>query len=135
MDSDNPNSTPWASLPSASENDSQTLEIKKSLRRLDRKDSWYWWNATLVIILLTGAIVVLSLPRLLPEHDPSYNLQLSIAVRGLLGMVLIFNVYTLYQQHLLRQLRNHLAEQIEIATAQRVRAKACLLYTSDAADE
>jgi len=124
MDSDNPNSTPWASLPSASENDSQTLEIKKSLRRLDRKDSWYWWNATLVIILLTGAIVVLSLPRLLPEHDPSYNLQLSIAVRGLLGMVLIFNVYTLYQQHLLRQLRNHLAEQIEIATAQRVRAKA-----------
>src|ERR1700733_12540490 len=78
--------------------------IKTSLRRLDRKDSWYWWNAILVIMLLMGAIVVLSLPRLLQGNDdPSFQLQLGLAVRGLLGLVLIFNVYTLYQQHLLRQ--------------------------------
>src|SRR6266480_2190776 len=87
------------------ENDGQTLEIKQSLRRLDRKDSWYWWNAVLVIMLLMGAIGVLSLSKLLPDDDPSYNVQLSIAVRGLLGLVLIFNVYTLYQQYLLKQLR------------------------------
>ncbi len=109
-----------ASLP---ENDAQTAEIKKNLRHLDRKDTWYWWNAVLVIMLLTGAIVVLSLPKLFHENDPSYNLQLSAAVRGLLGLVLIFNVYTLYQQYLLKQLRNHLAGQIEISTAQEVRAK------------
>lgn len=42
----------------------------------------------------------------------------------MLGLVLIFNIYTLYQQHLLRQLRNHLAGQIEITTEQEVRAKA-----------
>jgi two-component system cell cycle response regulator len=41
----------------------------------------------------------------------------------LLGLVLIFNVYTLYQQYLLRQLRNHLAGQIEVSTEQSVRAK------------
>jgi len=116
--------SPIASPPPSPESDSQTLEIKETLRRLDRKDSWYWWNAVLVIMLLLGAIVVLTLPRLLPEDDPSYNLQLSIAVRGLLGLVLIFNIYTLYQQHLLKQLRNHLAGQIEIATEQKVRAKA-----------
>jgi len=124
MNSDSPNLTHSMGSPSGTpENDGQTLEIKKSLRRLDRKDSWYWWNAVLVIMLLTGAIVVLSLPKLLPDDDPYYNVQLSIAVRGLLGLVLIFNVYTLYQQHLLRQLRNHLAGQIEIATEQKVRAK------------
>ena len=52
------------------------------------------------------------------------HLQLTLAVRGLLGLVLIFNVYTLYQKHQLRQLRNHLAGQIEIATEKRVRAEA-----------
>ena len=99
--------------------------IKTSLRRLDRKDSWYWWNAVLVIMLLMGAILVLSLPRLLQGNDdPAFQLQLAVAVRGLLGLVLIFNVYTLYQQYLLKQLRNNLAGQIEIATEQRVRAEA-----------
>jgi diguanylate cyclase (GGDEF)-like protein len=111
------------SPPSAPKNDSQTLEIKKSLRRLDRKDVWHWWNAVLVIMLLMGAIVALSLPKLLHADDPFFNAQLTIAVRGLLGLVLIFNLYTLYQQHLLRQLRNHLAGQIEITTQQKVRAE------------
>src|SRR5216684_4125514 len=105
MNSDSPILTHSMGSPSGTpENDGQTLEIKKSLRRLDRKDSWYWWNAVLVIMLLMGAIVVLSLPKILPDDDPSDNVQLSVAVRGLLGLVLIFNVYTLYQQHLLRQL-------------------------------
>jgi len=72
MNSDSPNLTHSMGSPSGTpENDGQTLEIKKSLRRLDRKDSWYWWNAVLVIMLLTGAIVVLSLPKLLPDDDPS----------------------------------------------------------------
>ena len=124
MNSDSTRLTQSMESPSCTpEDDSQTLEIKKSLRRLDRKDSWYWWNAVLVIMLLMGAIGVLSLSKLLPDDDPSYNVQLSIAVRGLLGLVLIFNVYTLYQQYLLRQLRNHLAGQIEISTEQSVRAK------------
>jgi diguanylate cyclase (GGDEF)-like protein len=99
--------------------------LKTRLRRLDRKDFWYWWNAVLVIMLLMGAIGVLSLPRLLQGNDdPAFQLQLTLAVRGLLGLVLIFNVYTLYQQYLLKQLRHHLAGQIEIATEQRVRAEA-----------
>ena len=74
-------------------------------------------------MLLTGAIVSLSLPKTLGDNDFSSQLQLEVAVRGLLGLVLIFNIYMLYQQHLLRQLRNHLSSQIEAATAQRVRAE------------
>jgi diguanylate cyclase (GGDEF)-like protein len=75
-------------------------------------------------MLLMGAILALSLPRILGDNDSSSRLQLDVAVRGLLGLVLIFNVYMLYQQHLLRQLRNHLSSQIEAATEQRVRAEA-----------
>ena len=98
-------------------------EIRYSLRALDRKDWWHWWNSILVIMLLMGAIVALSLPKILSDNDVGSQLQLEVAVRGLLGLVLIFNVYMLYQQHLLRQLRNHLSNQIEVATEQRVRAE------------
>src|SRR3984893_8848738 len=99
-------------------------DFKKSLRRLDHRVSWQWWNAVLVITLLMGTIVVLSLPREFQSDDPLFQLQLTNAVRGLLGLVLIFNVYTLYQQHLLKQVRNELAKQVEIATEQRIRAEA-----------
>jgi len=74
--------------------------------------------------LLTGAIVAMSLPRIFGDNDFSSRQQLDLAVRGLLALVLIFNVYMLYQQHLLRKLRNHLSTQMEIATEQRVRAEA-----------
>ena len=109
-----------------SEMESLTLapDFKKSLRRLDLRVSWQWWNAVLVITLLMGTIVVLSLPRDFQRDDPLLQLQLTNAVRGLLGLVLIFNVYTLYQQHLLKQVRNDLARQVEIATEQRIRAEA-----------
>jgi diguanylate cyclase (GGDEF)-like protein len=99
------------------ESGTRAPDFKKSLRRLDRRVSWQWWNAVLVITLLMGTIVVLSLPRDFQRDDPLFQLQLTNAVRGLLGLVLIFNVYTLYQQHLLKQVRNDLARQVEIAEA------------------
>jgi diguanylate cyclase len=106
------------------ESGSLAPDFKKSLRRLDHRVSWQWWNAVLVITLLMGTIVVLSLPKEFQGDDPLFQLQLTDAVRGLLGLVLIFNVYTLYQQHLLKQVRNDLAKQVEIATEQRIRAEA-----------
>jgi diguanylate cyclase (GGDEF)-like protein len=106
----------------ATSEDSQ-LEIRRSLRALDRKNWWHWWNTVLVIMLLLGAIFSLSLPKILEDNNFTSQLQLGLAVRGLLGLVLIFNIYMLYQQHLLKQLRNHLSSQMEVATEQRVRAQ------------
>jgi diguanylate cyclase (GGDEF)-like protein len=111
------------SQPSDAATSDSPLEMRRSLRVLDRQNWWHWWNTVLVIMLLMGAILALSLPKTLSGNDFSSRLQLDIAVRGLLGLVLIFNVYMLYQQHLLRQLRNHLSSQIEVATEQRVRAE------------
>lgn len=106
------------------ENCSRPADIKASLYQLDRQDSWRWWNAILVITLLMGLVVVLSLPQLLRSNDPSFESRLTLAVRGLLGLVLFFNVYTLYQQHLLRQLRGGLARQMAEASEQKARAEA-----------
>src|ERR1700730_204237 len=91
----------------AATNDS-SLEIRQSLRVLDRRNWWHWWNTVLVIMLLMGAIAALSLPSILSDKNLSSQLQIEIAVRGLIGVVLIFNVYMIYQQHLLKRLRNYL---------------------------
>jgi len=94
------------------------------LRRLDRQDRWRWWNTILVVMLLMSAIVAIWLPTSLGDNNLASRQELDIAVRGLLGLVLIFNMYMLYQQHLLRRLRNYLSSQMEVATEQRVRAEA-----------
>jgi diguanylate cyclase (GGDEF)-like protein len=101
-----------------------TLEIQHSLRVLGRKGWWHCWNTVLVIMLLMGAIVTLTLPTSLRLGDYASQVEMSMAVRGLLGVVLIFNLYMIYQQHLLRGLRNHLEKQVKIATEQKERADA-----------
>jgi diguanylate cyclase (GGDEF)-like protein len=99
-------------------------EIRQMLRSLDRRNRWHWWTTILVIMLLMGAIVAISPPRILGDNDFSSRQQLDLAVRGLLALVLVFNIYMLYQQHLLRKLRNYLSNQMEVVTEQRVRAQA-----------
>ena len=101
-----------------------TAEIQHCMRELDRKAWRHWWNAVLVIMLLIGAILSFTLPDVITSSDSISQMELVLAVRGLLGLVLIFNIYMLYQQRLLRVLRSHLAMQIEVATEQRVRADA-----------
>jgi diguanylate cyclase (GGDEF)-like protein len=102
----------------------RSQEVRLRLRLLDRKNWWHWWNTVLVIMLLMGGIGALSLPRILSDKDLSSQVEIETAVRGLLGVVLIFNIYMLYQQHLLGLLRRYLSNQMEVATEQRVRAEA-----------
>jgi diguanylate cyclase (GGDEF)-like protein len=101
-----------------------TSEIRQTLRVLDRKGWWHWWNAILVIMLLMGAVVSLSVPHIIDSSDSTSQLELSLAVHGLLGLVLIFSIYSLYQQYLLGSLRGNLAKQVVIATQQEERADA-----------
>ena len=104
--------------------DRKSLDIHQNLRVLERRNWWHWWNTVLVIMLLMGAIATLSLPKILSEQDISSQQQIEIAVRGLLGVVLIFNIYMLYQQYILGRLRTDLSSQAEVAAEQRARVEA-----------
>lgn len=84
-------------------------EIRLLQRRMDRKNRWQWWNAVVVTVLLLVAIVVFSLSQRLQSDDSSLTLYLP----GLLGLVLIFSVHTLYQQHVLKLLRNQIRPRID----------------------
>ena len=73
-------------------------------------------------MLLMGAIGSFSLPNIISFSDSQSQPELALIVRGLLGLILIFNIYMLYQQYILRVLRRHLATQLQVATEQKVRA-------------
>ena len=87
------------------------------------RDWWLWWAAIVVILVLTLTILTFSLPNLFREADRSAQLNLSLAVRGLVGLVLIFNIYTIYQQFLIKRLRQEMAQHVVQMTHLKVRTE------------
>ena len=96
--------------------------IRAALARLERRDWWLWSAAVVVMLLLTVAVVSMSLPTLMADPYSFFQFNLEQAVRGLVGVVLLFNVYTIYQQVLIKRLRAQLASQIEMMASLRLRA-------------
>lgn len=102
----------------------QQIEIaKKNLRGLERRDWWLWWSAVTVMLLLTLTVVTLSLPNILRESDRIFQLNLNLAIHGLVALVLLFNTYTVYQQWLIKRLRTQTAKHLEILSRLRIRAE------------
>lgn len=95
---------------------------RKHLKGLERRDWWLWWSAVTVMLLLTLAVVIVSLPNILRESDRIFQLNLSLAIHGLVALVLLFNIYTVYQQWLIKRLRTQTARHLEILSRLRVRA-------------
>jgi diguanylate cyclase (GGDEF)-like protein len=88
-------------------------EIREGLQRLDRKQWWMWSSAVMIILLLTIGMASFAFPSLMRLGEGTYSFFLSQAVRSLLGLVLIFSVYTIYQQHLINRIRRQLSEQMD----------------------
>ena len=89
---------------------SESQEIRAKLKQIEKRNWWSWWHAVLVMLLLTAAVVSLSVPTLLHEADTFFRFNLGQAVRGLVGLVLLFNTYAIYQQVLIKRLCRQLAE-------------------------
>lgn len=90
-----------------------SAEIRKGLKNLDRRQWWMWSSAFLIILLLTIGMASFTFPSLMQLGEGTYSFFLSQALRGLLGLVLIFAVYTIYQQHLINRIRGQLADQVD----------------------
>lgn len=101
-------------------------EIRTSLRKIGRSNWTLWCLAVIIALALTVAVATLSMTVIFDAHDPFYHFRLSQAVRALVGMVLLFSVYTLYQQFQLTRTRRRLAEQVEISTEQHLLAQSYL---------
>lgn len=85
-------------------------EIADSLSRIEKRDWWIWGYTVFVILLLTGAILSLALPSIYQGAEALFSIKLREAVYGLAALVVLFNVYAIYQQVLIKRLRRQLAE-------------------------
>ena len=87
--------------------------FREHMRKLDRRQWWLWSSTVLVLILLTVAIASFAFPALLSREQTTYSFYLNQAVRSLVGIVLLFSVYLVYQQTMIIRMRNELANQIQ----------------------
>src|SRR5690348_13652903 len=85
-------------------------EIVEKLRKIERRDWWVWANSIFVMFLLTGALVTFTYPSLAPSAKPLFKIKVAEAAFCLVALVVLFNVYTIYQQVLIKRLRRQLAE-------------------------
>jgi hypothetical protein len=90
-------------------------ELQAGMERLERREWWRWAAALVIMLLLTLGVFSLSLPGM--GKDTSKEDQLGLAVRGLFALVLLFDVFAIYQQVLITRMRRQLAGQIGVLAA------------------
>ena len=88
-------------------------QIREHLHRLDRRQWWLWSTTVAVILLLTLAVASFAFPAMLSHEESTYSFYLNQAVRALVGLVLVFSVYLIYQQMQLMKLRHEVADQMQ----------------------
>ncbi len=87
--------------------------FREHLRKLDRRQWWLWSSTVFVLVLLTIAVASFAFPAMLSIEQVTYSFYLNQAVRALVGIVLLFSVYVVYQQTMIVRMRNELADQIQ----------------------
>ncbi len=86
------------------------LDANGQLKRLERQDWWRWATVISVTLLLTFGVFALSLPEL--KRGFMDQARLDLSVTALCGIVLLFDVFALYQQVIIMRLRRQLATHI-----------------------
>jgi len=80
-----------------------------NIRGIERREWFLWFAAVVVTLLLTAGLASF----LLREQEDTSSV-LHQAVRGLVALVLIFDMYTLYQQLQIKKMRRKLVEGEEL---------------------
>src|SRR6478735_8683554 len=82
--------------------------------QIEGREWWLWGMAVIVTLVLTFGIVSLTYFQLHPQAEGSYWTNLKEWVRGLACVVLLFDVYTLYQHLQLQRMRRRMAERDQL---------------------
>jgi two-component system cell cycle sensor histidine kinase/response regulator CckA len=92
----------------------QSAIPRTNFRHIERREWWLWAAAVSITLLLTLGLASFLLPEVHDIHDfLSLNL-LPQAVRGLVGLVFIFDLYTIYQHLLIFRIRRELVKRDEL---------------------
>jgi PAS domain S-box-containing protein len=80
------------------------------MRQVEGREWWLWGFAVAVTLVLTFGILSLTFPGFHIPTNSVYSLSLKEWVRGLAALVLLFDIYTVYQHLQLQRMRRQLAE-------------------------
>jgi diguanylate cyclase (GGDEF)-like protein/PAS domain S-box-containing protein len=80
------------------------------VREVEWREWWLWGFAVAVTLVLTFGILSLTFPGFHMGNDRVYVLSLKEWVRGLAALVLLFDIYTVYQHLQLQRMRRRLAQ-------------------------
>lgn len=117
MSSDKKQKQPPIGRSAPGRNNSSPATLSANFRKMEKHEWWLWAAAVAVTLLLTSGLASFLLPGVgLPgtESDEPTSSILPQVVRGLLGLVLIFDIYTLYQQLKINRIRRTLVGQEEL---------------------
>jgi two-component system, cell cycle sensor histidine kinase and response regulator CckA len=81
---------------------------------VERRDWWLWLCAIFITLLLTAAILSFVLPELHSHWTMFNSAPISDTVMGLVGLVLLFDIYTVYQHFQIQAVRKQLLEREEL---------------------
>ena len=84
------------------------------IHRVEGREWWLWAYAIAVTLVLTFGILSLTFPGFQLPRDDFNSLTLREWVRGLAALVLLFDIYTVYQHRQLVRIRRRLAEREQL---------------------
>jgi PAS domain S-box-containing protein len=84
------------------------------MRQLEGREWWLWGSAVAVTLVLMFGIFSLTFAGFVRPTDTVYSLNLKEWARGLAALVLLFDIYTMYQQRQLQRIRRQLAEREQL---------------------
>jgi PAS domain S-box-containing protein len=94
--------------------DTQAKVVRANFRRIERREWWLWAAAFIITLLLTVALASFLLPSGHPDRDSYSQAVLPQAMRGLVALVFLFDLYTIYQHLLIHRIRRELVEREEL---------------------
>jgi two-component system cell cycle sensor histidine kinase/response regulator CckA len=88
--------------------------LRSNFRRVERREWWLWGTAFSITLLVTLGLASFLLPGRHPAQEPSSFNYLPEIIRGLVGLVFLFDIYTVYQQIQIHRIRRQLVEREEL---------------------
>jgi PAS domain S-box-containing protein len=92
----------------------ETKALRANFRRIERREWWLWAVAGVITLLLTLGLASFILPYSHDREDFYSQFVLPQAVRGLVALVFLFHIYSIYQQLLIYRIRRKMLEREEL---------------------
>src|SRR5438094_10532535 len=82
--------------------------LRANFRVIERREWWLWVTAAIITLLLTAALASFLLPNLSPSTDFHSLYVLPHAVRGLVAVVFLFDLYAIFYHLQSHRISRHL---------------------------